>query len=437
MRFLTYEYQQTCGVDSQQLTAISSDLAPCIEELAAAVSGSGHEQYAFAHMPQDQEHRAACKKMIAAKKALNPKALVVIGIGGSNLGTLAVHELLHGTLYNESNPPIRIYCADTVDSDYIHAIYLRLEQELEKGNTILLNIISKSGSTTETIANAEVFLALLRKYHPADFHEYVVVTTDQGSALWLLAEKERFALLAIPKKLGGRYSVLSCVGLFPLGMIGVDIEKLCEGAISMNALCVQQQDNPAVIGAAINYALYQKNIPIHDTFIFSVDGQSLGKWYRQLMGESLGKELSKDGKRNPVGIVPTVSLGSTDLHSVGQLYLGGPVRHFTTFITIEQLNSDLQVPVFENFEALVADIQGKPLRTIMHAIEIGIKAAYKKNERPFVSLVFPAKSAYYVGQFLQLKMFEIVYLGYLLGVDPFDQPNVELYKQETRKILSQ
>jgi len=438
MQYLTYEYQATCGVQARELAGFGKELAPIIEQVAKAIGSGDESHYGFAKLPNTPVMVTKIKAVIQAKKALRPTALVVIGIGGSNLGTVAVHALLNGKLYNEEQPTTKIYFADTVDSDYILDITMLIEQELQKENTIILNIISKSGGTTETVANAEIFLAILKRYRPVDYQKCVVVTTDYDSALWQLAEKEQFTTLEIPKLVGGRYSVLSAVGLFPLGLIGVDIQELLNGALSMNALCVNDaiEQNLAASSAAIQHALYKRNIAIHDTFIFSVDGESLGKWYRQLVGESLGKEFNVKGERAPVGITPTVSLGSTDLHSVGQLYLGGPVRHFTTFVTFKKLISEVQVPVFKNFEHLVANIQGKSLPWIMQAIEQGVKAAYLKNNRPFASLVIPEKSAFCVGQFLQLKMFEIVYLGYLLGVNPFDQPNVESYKQETRKILN-
>jgi len=153
------------------------------------------------------------------------------------------------------------------------------------------------------------------------------------------------------------------------------------------------------------------------------------------MAESLGKEFNKKGETVNIGITPVISMGSTDLHSMAQLYLGGPYDKFTMFLSVENSNSHVNVPTLKGYSKLVYGIQGKSLESIMSAIMEGTKAAFRKGKRPFMEVKLPCKSEYYIGQFLQFKMIETIYLGFLLGVNPFDQPNVESYKEETRKIL--
>jgi glucose-6-phosphate isomerase len=160
----------------------------------------------------------------------------------------------------------------------------------------------------------------------------------------------------------------------------------------------------------------------------------LGFWYRQLMGESIGKKFDRSGGLVRIGMLPTVSQGSSDLHSVGQLYLAGPKNRFTTFVTVEHNRSDLVVPHEESMTKGI--IKNGTFLQCMSAIAHGTMIVYQKEELPFVHLALPEKSAWYVGQFLQMKMIEIFYLGYLLAINPFDQPQVELYKRETRKLLS-
>ncbi|MGB8366767.1 MAG: hypothetical protein WCD44_00255, partial [Candidatus Babeliales bacterium] len=375
---------------------------------------------------------------VEEKRALQPTVLVVIGIGGSHLGTAAIHEALFGKFYNEQNPPIKVYFADTVDTDYIYDIILLVEQAIEEDHHVLINVVSKSGRTTETIANFEIFLYLLQHYRGINYHHYVVVTTDEDSPLWELAGEKKLTRLAIPKKVGGRYSVFSAVSLFPLALLGVNIDQLLAGARSIVSVATSLDifNNMSALSAAILYRHYKNNITVHDSFLFPINLEGIGKWYRQLLGESIGKEYNKQGKKVNIGMTPTVSMGSADLHSVGQLYLGGPYNKFTTFITVQKSKSDVLVPNLHEFEQLVAHIQGKQLPLIMDAILQGVYTAYKKNKRPFVSIVLPEKSAYYIGQLLQFKMIEIMYLGYLLDINPFDQPQVELYKKETRKILA-
>jgi glucose-6-phosphate isomerase len=334
--------------------------------------------------------------------------------------------------------PMNIFFADTVDPHYIVSLTELIENALKQDKDILLNVVTKSGTTTETIANFEIFLDLLKKYRPDNFADFVVAITDHGSPLYQLAQDNKFSVLAVPEKVGGRFSVFSAVGQFALGMLNLNVKELLEGAQSGVVLgtSLELKKNIAAVNALIKYEHLKKNqITINDLFVFSVQLESLGKWYRQLMGESLGKEFDKEGNKVNTGITPTVSVGSIDLHSVGQLYLGGPYDKFINFLSVDTWNQAISVPKLAKFDKLVSKIQGKSLAAIMHAILEGVKIAYKKNKRPFCSLVLPRLSPYYIGQLMQLYMLEIVYLGSMLQIDPFNQPNVESYKEETRKLL--
>lgn len=430
VKLFSFEYQKVSLVDHDELQQYVVRLQQEVERVSSTRLSEYETNYASINLPRDKKNIECVKKVIAQKKKLEPSVMVVVGIGGSNLGTIAVQEALFGRFYNEHIPETKVYFADTVDTDYLWDIVLLVEQELEAGKNILLNVVSKSGTTTETIANFELFLELLKRYKKEDWYEHVVVTTDQGSMLWKWAVEYNVIVLAIPKIVGGRYSVFSAVGLFPLGMMNVAIEQLCTGAESVIDSCIGAGDtNIAAVRAVLLFAQYKKNIPIHDLFLFSVDLKSIGRWYRQLMAESLGK----DGK----GLMPTISIGSTDLHSMAQLYLGGPNNRFTTFVTIEKSKSNIVLPTFDDFEKLVANIQGIPVSSIMQAIFNSVYTVYKKQQLPFCSITLPEKSAFYVGQLLQTMMMEIMYLGFLFGVNPFDQPHVQLYKKETRKLLAE
>jgi glucose-6-phosphate isomerase len=312
----------------------------------------------------------------------------------------------------------------------------RAEKELSSGNNILLNMISKSGTTTETIANFQLFFEVLQKHRPYNYNNFIVITTDENSALWNFAQEEEISTLAIPEKVGGRYSVLSAVGLFPLALCEIDIAALQNGAQNALPICLSTTNNNiAVTSAALLYILHQQGYAIHDTFLFSVELEGLGKWYRQLMAESIGKSHDNTGKKINNGITPTVSIGSTNLHSIAQLYLSGPYNIFTTFVSVEKNNTNLHIPDNPLFHDLNPTIQNKPLITIMNAMLQGTMTAYRNDKRPFVHTILPEKNEYYLGQWMQIKMFEIIYLGFLMNINPFDQPNVELYKQETKKIL--
>ena len=409
-----------------------------IEQMKKATQLHYDDDHASINLPFDNEAVSKVKTLINNKKTFQPEYLIVVGIGGSNLGTIAVQEAILGKVYNQLNPDIKVLYADTVDTDLIADIVSIIEPVLQKGGNILINGISKSGGTTETIANFEVLVDVVKK-HKEDYQKYIVATTDKDSKFWNLAIEKGFDTLEIPKKVGGRFSVFSSVGLFPLGFLGIDIDELLNGARAMRDRCLHHElnDNPAVLSASLVYLYSKKGKNMHDLFLFSTDLESVGKWYRQLMGESIGKEYDREQNQVFNGITPTVSIGSVDLHSMAQLYLGGPYDKFTTFVRVEENKSDARVPDFHEYSQLVNGIQGKQLSEIMNAILTGVQTAFTKGKRPFVEIVIPDKSAFSIGQFLQFKMMEMMYLGFLMGVNPFDQPNVEAYKVETRKILEE
>jgi glucose-6-phosphate isomerase len=372
-------------------------------------------------------------EIIKVKQSLNISAIVVIGIGGSNLGAIAVHEAINGKFYNQKDK-MKIFFADTADSDLINDIKQFIEHILKSEKNIILNLISKSGNTTESVANFEIFLEILKK-HRKDFQKYVVVTTDKNSKLEQLAFREHFEVLNIPETAGGRFSVFSPAGLFPLGMVGVDIKKLLKGARGVTDKCLSKETskNPSAQSAIDLFCNHREGKSIHDLFIFSPDMESVGKWYRQLIAESLGKKYTRSAIKVNEGITPTVSVGSTDLHSMAQLYLGGPEDKFTTFIKVIPKQKE-KIPKFKEYEHLVEGIQGKKLSDVMDAIYSGTKLAYIKGKKPFNQITIE-KNEYSIGQYMQYEMIKIIMLGHLMNVNPFDQPAVEEYKEETRKIL--
>ncbi|MBA7501159.1 Glucose-6-phosphate isomerase [subsurface metagenome] len=437
MKEIAFSYEKSALISPDELRGLAGKLERETDNMKKATLMHYTDDRASINLPNDARMVSKVKDTVKKKCALDPAFLIVIGIGGSNLGTIAVQETVLGRSYNQLTTGTKILYADTVDSDSINDIIKTIELTLRNGGAVIINGVSKSGGTTETIANFEILTSLLRRYKK-QYQKYIVVTTDKDSKFWNLAIENGFDVLEIPKKVGGRYSVFSPVGLFPLGMIEVNIDKLLQGASWMKDKCLSEktENNPAAISAALLYLHHKEGKNISDLFLFSNDLEPMGKWYRQLMGESIGKEFDKYGKKVFSGITPTVSIGSTDLHSMAQLYLGGPYDKFTTFLRIERNNSSIRTPNLEKYSALVDGIQEKSLPEMMDAILEGIKIAFKKAKRPFAEITLPDKSEYSIGQLLQFKMMEIMYLGFLLDVNPFDQPNVEMYKIETGKILA-
>jgi len=436
MEMLKISYDDAL-IPESRIFETAERIIPEIEKARSLLSTGYDDNFSFINLPDDKKHLNIIKELVREKLALDPRLLVVVGIGGSNLGTIAVQEAILGRLYNLSDPGIRVLYADTTDPYLIRDIVGIMKTTLENEGNVLLNVISKSGTTTETIANFRILAGMLRKYKRR-YEEYIIATSDKGSKLWSLAVREGFTTLEIPAKIVGRYSVFSSVGLFPLGILGVKIESLLEGARKMRDLCLTMDlnKNPAAVIASIQYNHYIEGKNISTLFFFSSDLESLGKWCRQLIAESLGKEFNRSGERVNVGMTPTVSIGSTDLHSIAQLYLGGPYDKLVTFISVEDSAPRLQIPKDNEFSYLIPEINGRRLDEILNAILEGAKEAFRKGKRPFIDISLPDKTESSIGQFMHLKMIETVYLGRLLNVNPFDQSDVEKYKKETRRILS-
>ena len=424
-------------VSKDDLRNCSAILSSEIEKMNRARGKGYSDGRSIINLPFDAANLKDLKKVIAEKKREKPSILAMAGIGGAVLGTIAVHEAVNGKRHNDSFPKIRPFFFDNADPDWTASGLAIIEQALKKKEKVLAVIVSKSGTTTETIVNGELLLSLMKKYK-RDITKEVVVVSTKESKFTEVAKQLGCTILSIPEVVPDRCSVFTNNHLFTLAMLDIDIAQLLKGASDMVAQCLEKDPlkNPAALSAAVMYTNFRNGKNINDHFFFSVDLESVGKWYRQLMGESIGKEKDNNGKTVWTGPTPTVTIGSTDLHSLGQLYLGGPFDKLTTFVRVENNNNRVKVPVMKEFDSLVANIQGIQMNSVMNAIYDGTKAAFIKGKRPFCEITLPDKSAYSIGQFLQFKLVEMIYLAALLNVNPFDQPNVESYKSETRAILA-
>jgi glucose-6-phosphate isomerase len=405
------------------IKTIIQELSPEIYRYSNMRIDGYREPMGFINAPFDEKYIKKVRMLAQEKKAFNPKLFLLIGIGGSNLGVLAVHEAIHGKYYNDTNPDMKFYCADTLDADKIVTLKKLVEHLLQEGDQVIIAVVSKSGTTTETTANAAIFIELLKKHRPDNYQKFLVFITDKGSPLWQLSKELESSCLEVPEQIGGRFSVFTAVGLFPLALLGIDIELFSAGAQEavLHSVLYPAISNNTAMSAAILWHHYTQGIYVHDTFFFDEAFESVGKWYRQLMAESLGK----DGK----GMLPTVSIGTIDLHSMTQFYLGGRAMSLTTFIA-PFASEDCTIPKSKNTEG-----SGMLVNLVAEAIFKGTEEAYAKMNRPFMSITALRKGAYDLGYLLQLKMVEIVYLGYLMRVNPFDQPQVELYKSAIRRNL--
>ncbi len=421
---------------------LSNNLLPYVENLrrvatSSATNVSYKEKESSINLPFDDGVLNRVQDVISGINIEKLKYVVVVGIGGSNLGTKAIYDSLRGSLdfLSHENVP-KIIFLDTINEIFLNDLLDILKRDIQNKEEVLINIVSKSGATTETIVNFEILNSCLGDTI-GNVDSRIIITTDSDSKLWGLAEKKRLKVLEIPKSVGGRYSVFSAVGLLPLLAVGVDVSSLLLGAREMRDKCIGEniETNLAFISSTLIYLHNQNGIKIHNSFFFNPELESLGKWYRQLTGESIGKRFNTEGKEVGCGITPIVSIGSTDLHSMAQLYFGGPKDKFTTFVYAEENNKKFSVPKKLMMNGLVASIANKNISDIMNSIFVGVKSSYKKNNLPFMEIIIPEINEYSLGQFMQFKMIEMMYLAHLLGVNAFDQPDVEGYKEETRKIL--
>lgn len=432
-------YQDTAQVEPADLASGERELKEYIDFMnKIAESGNYDEPESSINLPFDKNFQRSLVERIEEKKNKDLKYILVIGIGGSNLGTLALYRALRGRLetFLHAGDP-KIIFVDTVSAPLITQLVDFLNYQVNKLEEILINLISKSGETTETVANFEVIYDVLKKRFGNAVDKRCLFTTDKGSKLWQKAEEKGLELIEIPKKIGGRYSVLSAVGLFPLGLANFDIQGFWEGAKEMSKRCLNYEtyENPALVSAILAYIHYKRGIMISNNFFFNPELKTLGKWYTQLMAESIGKEYNLKEEKVNIGITPIVSIGSTDLHPMAQLFFGGPKDKLTQFVYASQKHNAPKVPDQLFLPDLISDIEGKSVAEIMDAIFYGVKIAYIKNSLPFSEIVIHQISENTLGQYCQFKMAETMYLARLLGVNAFDQPRVENYKRETREIL--
>lgn len=424
---MKFTYKETSGVKDNEIAKSEKTLASYLVELETATKDTNYTTpESCLALPFDDALLDEINQLVQKKKNEHLREVMVVGIGGSILGSQAVYHAFHlsppaGGGVRGGGRDITLSFYDTVDNHNLIKGIETIKRIIAEGRQVLINIISKSGATLETIANARVLIKALQEATP-DWQKQVVVTSEPESKLTAWAKSQGIDTLSNPPQVGGRFSVMSAVALFPLALAGIDIKALHHGG--RDALLAES----ATAAAAIFANLKQGKI-IHDLFLFDTDLEDLGKWHRQLVGESLGKAGQ--------GITPTVSIGSMDLHSMFQLYISGPKDKYTTFVTLNR-DEGVKVPSIDNdFDGLVENITEKTLTEITNAIVGGTKEAYKKQELPFAEIALEMANERELGAFLQFKIAMVLCLAKLMGVDAFGQSSVEEYKSVTKKILSE
>ena len=427
---MRFSFHETSHITERDAAKAEHELSGYLEELRLIAAGSSYERHeSCLYLAHDEVVLTEVERLTCEKSSPKLREVMVVGIGGSNLGAWAVYDAVR-----PSGVPLSFY--DTAHVRVLKEACGRMRSVYREGGEVLINVISKSGATSETMMNARVLIDCLKSL-TKDWHRSVVVTTEPLSKLDNWAREHRVASLPNPAAVGGRWSVFSAVGLFPLALAGVDIRRLCKGAVRALRRCLSSdaEHNAALQSAAAIRHAMKKGVVMHNTFIFNPDLERLGKWYRQLLGESLGKERDVHGRIVHAGITPLVTIGSTDLHSVFQLLIGGPLDKFTTFVKVRQ-RQDVSIPrIDEQFDAIVPELNRKSVREVMDAIYGGTLGSFRDRGLPFVEVELERLDEESIAEFLQFKMIETMLLARLMQVNAFDQPNVEEYKVITRKLL--
>ena len=371
-------------------------------------------------------------KSFAKKVKMNYEAFVVLGIGGSALGPIALQTALNPPHYNlltkkERNGCPRLFVADNIDPDGFEGILRVVDPE-----KTMFNVISKSGGTAETMSQFIIVRDILKKRLGKKYKDHIAATTDpEKGILRKIATEEGFETFPIPANVGGRFSVFSSVGLLPAAVVGIDIEELLAGAAYMNELCLTSDlfQNPAYLNASLQYLADKMGKPMSVMMPYSDALKDIADWYRQLWAESLGKKVSLDGKNVHAGPTPIKALGATDQHSQLQLYIEGPFDKIITLIGVKDSGAEAKIPNAYKEIGELGYLGGHSLKGLLQAEMLATEMALTHNHRMNCTITLPEVNAFTVGQLLQMLMIQTAFAGGLYNIDPFDQPGVEHGKQ--------
>jgi glucose-6-phosphate isomerase len=366
--------------------------------------------------------------------------IAVLGIGGSALGTTALQQALLRPHWNELDDEARdyfprLYVLDNIDPSTIAPLLERLDPA-----TTLFNVVSKSGATAETMAQFLIVRDRLRAALDDDgYRGHLLFTTDpERGVLRRIADEENIPTLAVPPGVGGRFSVLSAVGLLPAALVGIDITALLAGAAAMDERCRTDvlRDNPAAVFAVLQYLAHtERQAPVHVMMAYTDRLYGTADWFRQLWAESLGKAVDLDGNEVFRGPTPVRALGATDQHSQVQLYMEGPFDKTVTFLTTRQLPTDLAIPPSYPDVAELGYLGSRTLGELLDAERQATSAALTARGRMNMTIELPRVDAHALGELFMLLQIATVYAGALYDVDPLDQPGVELGKQLTYGLM--
>ncbi len=383
----------------------------------------GHDGAGWLRLPKEHSEKVSKDIRSAANRIIGDSSvLVVIGIGGSYLGARAALDFIktpHYNLLSKKTPDI-YFVGNNLSGEHLEQVIA-----LIGGRDFSVNYISKSGSTIEPSIAFRVFKNLLTaKYGTDGASQRIYVTTDaEKGKLRALVSREGYTSFSIPDDVGGRYSVLTPVGLLPAAVAGIDIDDMITGAREM----MEKSETDAIAYASMRQALYRQGKKVEILSCFEPCFHFMGEWWKQLFGESEGK----DG----FGIFPAYTDFTTDLHSLGQYIQSGERTLLETFVTIDKPRSKIRIPTDDSLDDGLNTLSGREVLAINDAASKAVKAAHNDGGVPVIELHVPEITAYYFGALVQYFEVSCALSALIMKVNPFDQPGVEAYKKNLFAIL--
>lgn len=429
---LIFDYSKTAMFVSENEISNFKPAAQTALKTLLEKSGSGSDYLGWLDLPVNYDREEFEKIKQAAKKIhSDSEVLLVIGIGGSYLGARAAVEFLSHSFYNlleadKRKYPQIIFCGNSLSSRYLADI-----KDYLQGKDFSVNVISKSGTTTEPAIAFRIFKELLiERYGKKEAVTRIYATTDKNKgALKQLADDEGYTAFTVPDDIGGRFSVLTAVGLLPIAAAGINISKLLEGAAAMRERLLKNpyEENPALLYASVRNILLRKGKSIEIIANYEPGLHSLSEWWKQLFGESEGKDQK--------GIFPAAVDLTTDLHSMGQYIQDGARNLFETVISIDKTQSELLMKEEEKDIDGMNYLAGKSVDFINKSAMSGTVLAHTDGGVPVLVINVPEQDEHSLGELFYFFEFACGISGYILGVNPFNQPGVESYKRNMFALL--
>lgn len=405
------------GLSTEEIEKHKSKIPEYLTKIAERKQG-------FYTIIDDQETVEKIKKF--AKDVENKyQHIIVFGIGGSSLGTICLQQSLTH-LFKEK----KLHVIDNIDP-----IMLKEMEDIIELEKSLFIIVTKSGGTPETLAE---YFYIRKKYDEQGLdpkEHFVFITDPEKGLLREIAREENIPAFDVPENVGGRFSVLTPVGLLPAALMELDIEALLNGARTQRDLFLSESENPAFELATIQYLLDQKGKQITVLMPYAQKLIRLADWYRQLLAESIGKKLDNNGNEVFSGLTPINALGVTDQHSQAQLYNEGPNDKFFIFVHVKDFGADMEIPNLKPQSPSVDFLQNVSFKKLMHTEQKGTEQALTKNDRPNITITLDSVCEKTLGELFMLFEASIAFLGEFYNIDAFDQPGVELSKNLTKELL--